>query len=68
MLFSLLLIGGTIVLVLIGAWRVRRHQEDIDAFEEREFTPAARVLVSRLAVGLLLLRTGWNTLERAASS
>jgi hypothetical protein len=39
MLFSLLLIGGTMVLVLVGAWRVRRYQDDIDAFEEREFRP-----------------------------
>ena len=42
MLFSLLLVGGTMVLVLIGVWRVRRFQDDIDAFEEfeeREFRP-----------------------------
>ena len=39
MAFSLLLIGGTIVLLLVGGWLVRRHQCDIDAYEEREFRP-----------------------------
>ncbi|MGH9261892.1 MAG: hypothetical protein ACRD08_18695 [Acidimicrobiales bacterium] len=36
MWWSLLLVAGSIIVVLLGAWRVRRYQRDIDAELGRE--------------------------------
>jgi hypothetical protein len=30
-------IGGVAALVVLIAWRIRRHQRDIDDYEEREY-------------------------------
>lgn len=37
MLGNLAILGGVLALVVLIAWWVRRHQRDIDDYEERDY-------------------------------